>query len=207
DKKSAKSNQKSAAQKMKKMSEKMQSMMMEMSMQQMEEDSKMLRQILDNLLAFSFSQQDVMLRFKDAKPKSPSYGNFLKTQHNLKTQSTHVDDSLFALSLRNPMISEEINKQNGNIHYNVDKSLAESGDMKSPTGTSHQQDRGTSAHRLAQLLGNVQDQMRIEMRGAGMPRPGEGGEGDMQLRDIRKKQGELAGKMEEGMKEGDQEGE
>jgi hypothetical protein len=207
NKKDAKPKQKSAAQKMKKMSEKMQSMMMEMSMQQMEEDSKMLRQILDNLLAFSFSQEDVMLRFKDAKPKSPSYGNFLKTQHNLKTQFRHVDDSLFALSLRNPMISEEINKEIGNIHYNVDKSLEELAEMRVPKGTSHQQYTVTSANKLAEFLSNVQDQMQMQMQGAGMPKPGKGGEGDMQLPDIMKKQGELSEKMKKGMEKGEQEGE
>lgn len=206
NKQNAKSNQKNAAQKMKKMSQKMQSMMMEMSMQQMEEDSKMLRQILDNLLAFSFSQEDVMLKFKEAKPKSPSYGNFLKTQHNLKTQFRHVDDSLFALSLRNPMIGEDINKEIGNIHYNIDKSLEELAEMKIPKGTSHQQYTITSANKLADFLSNIQNQMQMQMQGAGMPKPGQGGEGDMQLPDIIKKQDELSKKMEEGMKKGEQEG-
>src|SRR5690606_19016926 len=180
--------------------------MMEMSMQQMEEDSKMLRQILDNLLAFSFSQEDVMLKFKEAKPKSPSYGNFLKTQHNLKTQFRHVDDSLFALSLRNPMIGEDINKEIGNIHYNIDKSLEELAEMKIPKGTSHQQYTITSANKLADFLSNIQNQMQMQMQGAGMPKPGQGGEGDMQLPDIIKKQDELSKKMEEGMKKGEQEG-
>ncbi|MFA7445094.1 MAG: hypothetical protein WCY89_04045 [Flavobacteriaceae bacterium] len=207
NKKNAKPKQKSAAQKMKKMSQKMQAMMMEMSMEQMEEDSKMLRQILDNLLAFSFSQEDVMLKFKEAKPKSPSYGNFLRTQHNLKTQFRHVDDSLFALSLRNPMIGEEINKEIGNIHYNVDKSLEELAEMRIPKGTSHQQYTVTSANKLAEFLSNIQDQMQMQMQGAGMPKPGQGGEGDMQLPDIMKKQGELSEKMKKGMKKGEQEGE
>ena len=57
----AKPKQKNAAKKMKEMSKKMDQGMEGGEMEQMEEDVKMLRQILDNLLAFSFSQEDVML--------------------------------------------------------------------------------------------------------------------------------------------------
>jgi hypothetical protein len=39
--------------------------------EQMEEDVKMLRQVLDNLLAFSLSQEYAMVQFKDLKRGSP----------------------------------------------------------------------------------------------------------------------------------------
>jgi hypothetical protein len=38
----------------------------------MEEDVKMLRQVLDNLLAFSLSQEYAMVQFKDLKRGSPA---------------------------------------------------------------------------------------------------------------------------------------
>ena len=52
----AKPKQKSASKKMKEMSMKMEQSMESGEMEQMEEDVKMLRQILDNLLAFSSSR-------------------------------------------------------------------------------------------------------------------------------------------------------
>jgi hypothetical protein len=39
----------------------------------MEEDVKMLRQVLDNLLAFSLSQEYAMVQFKDLKRGSPAF--------------------------------------------------------------------------------------------------------------------------------------
>jgi hypothetical protein len=41
--------------------------------EQMEEDVKMLRQVLDNLLAFSLSQEYAMVQFKDLKRGSPAF--------------------------------------------------------------------------------------------------------------------------------------
>jgi hypothetical protein len=62
----AKPKQKSGK-KMKQMSQEMSESMESGEMEQMEEDVAMLRQILDNLLAFSFSQEDVMKQFKGLK--------------------------------------------------------------------------------------------------------------------------------------------
>lgn len=207
----AKPKQKGAAQKMKQMAQQMQSSMMQMQGQQMQEDARMLRQILDNLLAFSFSQEDIMQQFKGLNRKSPSFGNNLKIQHNLKTQFRHVDDSLFALSLRNPMIGENINKEIGEIHYNMDKSIEELADANVSKGVSHQQYTITSANKLADFLSNVQDQMQMQMKmsgegGEGMPSPGKGGGGgEMQLPDIIKKQDELMEEMKKGMEKGGKE--
>src|SRR5690606_5452599 len=109
----AKPKQKSAAKQMKEMSQKMAESMASGEMEQMEEDVKMLRQILDNLLAFSFSQEDLMREFKGLRRGSPSFNKNLKLQQDLKQQFKHVDDSLFAMSLRNPRIAENVTKEIG----------------------------------------------------------------------------------------------
>ena len=57
DQKQAKKNQKSAAQKMKAMSQKMSDSMSSGEMEDNAEDAKVMRQILDNLLSFSFDQE------------------------------------------------------------------------------------------------------------------------------------------------------
>ena len=203
----AKPKQKAAAQKMKQMSQKMKASSMQMKGQQLQEDAKMLRQILDNLLAFSFLQEDLMLDFKNLNRKSPAFSKNLKGQHNLKMQFKHIDDSLFALSMRNPMIGENINKQVGEIHYNVDKSIEQLADAILMKGISHQQYTITAANTLAEFLSNVQDDMQMQMQGMGsggqgMPSPGEG-EGEGQLPDIIKKQEDLMKKMKEGIEKGE----
>lgn len=203
----AKPKQKSAAQKMKQMSAKMQESMDGGEMEQMDEDVKMLRQILDNLLAYSFSQEDVMKQFKGLKRGSPSFNKNLKVQQNLKQQFKHVDDSLFAMSLRNPKFTENITQEVGNVHYNVDKAIENLVEAQIPKGTSHQQYAVTSANRLADFLSDILNGMQMQMSGSGMgkPKPGQGQ--GMQLPDIIKKQEGLGEKMKKGMKKGDKPGE
>ncbi len=203
----ARPKQKSAAKQMKEMSQSMQESMEAGEMEQMEEDVKMLRQILDNLLAFSFSQEDLMGQFKGLKRSSPSFNKNLKIQQDLKQQFKHVDDSLFALSLRNPKIAEDVTKEIGNVHYNIDKALESMVESQVPKGISHQQYTITSANKLADFLANTMNSMQMQLSGAGMgkPKPGQG-QGDMQLPDIIKKQEGLGKKMQ-GKQKGDKPGE
>ena len=203
NKEKAKPKQKSASKKMKEMAMKMQESMEASESEQMEEDIKMLRQILDNLLAFSVSQEDVMGQFKNLKAGSPSFNKYIKQQQNLKQQFKHVDDSLFAVSLRNPKIAESVTKEIGNIEYNIDKSLETLSDAQIPKGLSHQQYTVSSANKLADLLSDTLSNMQMSMSGLGMgkPKPGQGQV--MQLPDIIKKQEGLGEKMKDGIKKGE----
>lgn len=207
NKSKAKPNQKSASKKMKEMSKAMEMAMEESNKDQIEEDVKMLRQILDNLLTYSFSQEDVMNQFKTIKPGSPSFNKYIKNQQNLKIEFKHVDDSLFALSLRQPKIAEAVTKEVANVQYNIDKSLESLSDSQLQRGLSQQQYALSSANKLADLLSDSLNSMQMQMSGTsgGKPKPGKGS--GMQLPDIIKKQGELADKMKKGMEKGKQQGE
>ncbi|GEC70734.1 hypothetical protein SAMN05443543_102363 [Flavobacterium flevense] len=199
----AKPNQKNASKKMKAMSKKMEQGMEGAEMEQMEEDVKMLRQILDNLLAYSLSQESVMLRFKSLNPASPAFNKNIKLQQDLRIQFKHVDDSLFAMSLRNPKMTEDITKEVGNVQYNIDKALENLTDSQLRKGTSHQQYAVASANKLGDFLSEILNnmQMSLSSMGEGNPKPGQG-EG-MQLPDIISKQQSLGDKMKQGMKPGD----
>ncbi|WP_264566046.1 DUF4175 family protein [Flavobacterium sp. N3904] len=203
----AKPSQKSASKKMKEMSKAMEQAMEESNKDQIEEDVKMLRQILDNLLAYSFSQEEVMKQFKATKLGSPSFNKYIKTQQNLKLQFKHVDDSLFALSLRQPKIAESVTKEVANVEYNIDKSLESLTDSQLQRGFSQQQYAISSANKLADLLSDSLNSMQMQISGSsgGKPKPGKGS--GMQLPDIIKKQGELADKMKQGIKPGKKSGE
>lgn len=206
--KKAKPKQKSAAAKMKQISQKMAQSMQSGDMEQMEEDVKLLRQILDNLLAFSFEEEALSKSTISIQSRSLELNKVLKKQQDLKIQFKHVDDSLFSVAMRNPQITEVILKEVGEIHYNLDKSLETLADNNLPKGASHQQYALTSANRLADLLSNVQSEMNMEMNanGKGKPKPGKGSGSGMQLPDIIKKQDGLGEKMKEGMKPGDKPG-
>ena len=202
----AKPSQKSAAKKMQEMSKSIEKSMEESDKDQIEEDVKMLRQILDNLLAYSFSQEDVMNQFKATKIGSPSFNKYIKTQQNLKIQFKHIDDSLFTLSLRQPKIAESVTKEVANVQYNIDKSIESLTESQFSKGFSQQQYAISSANKLADLLSDSLNSMQMQMSGSsgGKPKPGKGS--GMQLPDIIKKQGELADKIKQGMKPGSKPG-
>ncbi len=204
EKKEAKKNQKSAAQKMKKMSEGMQMEMQMSGEEQMQEDIEMLRQILDNLVDFSLAQENLMKDFTNISIDNPSYSTKLKHQSVLRENFIHIDDSLYALAVRNPKISEEVTNNLTDIEFNLDKSLERLADNLIGEGTLNQQYTLTKANDLAYLLSMSLDQMQNSI-----PSPGKGksGKGEFQLPDIIKKQGELNDKMEKGAKDGKNKGE
>jgi len=199
----AKPNQKSAAKKMKAMSKKMEQGMDGAEMEQLEEDVKMLRQILDNLLAFSLSQESVMKSFKSLNSSSPAFNKNIKLQQDLRIQFKHVDDSLFAMSLRNPKFTEDITKEVGNVQYNIDKAIDKLSDSEVSKGVSHQQYAVASANKLGDFLSELLNsmQMSLSSMGQGKPKPGQG-EG-MQLPDIISKQQSLGDKIKKGIKPGE----
>jgi hypothetical protein len=212
-------SQKKAAQKMKQMGQQMQSQMQGGQMETIEEDVEMLRQILDNLVVFSFEQEDLMNEFRAIDYGNPVFGKKLNLQNDLKKNFQHIDDSLFTLSLRQPILSGQINENIVDIQYNIDKSLERLAENRLHQGISSQQYTITGANELAgmlsDLLGNLQSQMS---QGAGSGKGGMGqgqgkGEGQgFQLPDIIKKQESLNEKMEKGIEkgksgEGDSEGE
>ncbi|MCB0467384.1 MAG: DUF4175 family protein [Aequorivita sp.] len=202
-------NQKKAGQKMKQMSKAMQMQMKSGQMESIEEDAKMLRQIVDNLVVFSFQQEDLMEIFKKIEYGNPIFGKKLNIQNDLKTNFEHIDDSIFALSLRQPMIGSQINTSLTEIQYNIDKSLERLAQNQSRQGIGNQQYTITGANDLAVMLSDILSNMQMQMAmsmgsgsGKGKPMPGSGG-GGFQLPDIIEKQQSLSEKMKEGMKKGE----
>ncbi len=195
----AKKKQKQAAKKMKEMSGQMAQMMQMSGGDQMQEDATMLRQILDNLVLFSFDQEGLMDQFKSIEINHNEYGKFLRKQSNLKEHFEHVDDSLFALSLRQPKISEQVNKQITEVYFNIDKSLGQLSENRLHQGVAAQQYTITATNELASFLSDILDNMNMQMN----PSMGQGG-GDMQLPDIIMSQEQLNEQMKDGMKKSQQ---
>lgn len=206
NKEKASPKQKSAGKKMKEMGAQMSASLMSGEMEMMMEDAQLLRQIVDNLLTFSFDEEQLMKETKEASKSNLQFNKSLKKQQSLKIQFKHIDDSLFSVALRNPMISEVVFKEVGEVHYNVDKALEVLAENNIYKGTSHQQFALSSANKLADFLSNVQSQMQMQMSGMGQGKPKPGSGQGMQLKDIIKKQGELGEEMKKGMKPGEQEG-
>ena len=141
----------------------MQAQMMSGLMETIEEDIEMLRQILDNLVIFSFEQEDLMNDFKRIDYGNPVFGKKLNIQNDLKNNFQHIDDSLFALSLRQPLISGKINESLTNVENNINKSLERLAENQLPYGISSQQYTITGANDLAVLLSDLLNNMQSQI--------------------------------------------
>lgn len=202
--KDAQQKQKDASKKMKQMSSKMAQSMMSGGMDQMQEDAAMLRQILKNLLLFSFEQEDLMDQFKSIQINHNQYGKFLRKQSSLREHFEHIDDSLFALSLRQPKLSEHVNSKITDVYFNIGKSMDQLSENMLYQGVATQQYTMTATNELASFLSDVLDNMEADMNaaqgeGSGKGQGQGGGSGGMQLPDIIMSQEELNKQMEEGL--------
>ncbi|MCA0932950.1 hypothetical protein LCM02_10850 [Lutimonas saemankumensis] len=192
----AKEKQRQASNRMKELSKKMESGLMEMEMQGVQENIEDLQQILKNLLLFSMDQEELMLSFDQVDSRSADFPKKLKEQIKLKEHFEHIDDSLYALSLRMFELSSTIQEDLSNAHYNLDKSLENIAENRIQQGMSNQQYTMTSANNLADLLSDMLQNLQNQKPGSGQ---GKGKEGEMNLPDIIKQQQEIMQKMEKGM--------
>ena len=158
------------------------------------EDIEMLRQILDNLILFSFEQESLIKSFNSNQHTSIKRSTNLVRQKTLRTHFEHIDDSLFVISLRQPSISQDINTDIQGVFVNIDRALELYSDSKFSQAISAQRYALTASNNLADLLSDILDSMEMQLS------PGQG-EGDMQLPDIIISQQELQQKAE-GMSSG-----
>lgn len=193
--KSAAKKQRTAAQKMREMSRALvESAASSSSASSDTEDAEMLRQVLDNLVTFSFKQESLYERLDGTDGDNARFSNTIKEQQNLRDLFEHVDDSIFALSLRRAELSEFVNEQITEVYYNIDKSLESIAENQIYQGASYQKYVLSASNSLAAFLARILDNMQQSM----MAGQGQGqGEGEgFQLPDIIKSQGELKEKME-----------
>lgn len=198
-KEKASQKQKSASDKMKEMAEKLQQSSSSGSGgSSATEDAEVLRQILDNLIVFTFKQEALIETLSGQENSFANQSQVILKQQELKELFSHIDDSLFSLSLRVPEISEKINEHVTEVFYNTDKSIASISDANLYQGVSYQKYTLTSGNILSELLANILDNMQQNMQQG----KGEGQGQDFQLPDIIKSQGELGKKMGEKGSEG-----
>lgn len=198
-KKQAKKNQKKAAKKMKQMSQQIQADLEAMQGNMIDENIGDLRRVLENLVTFSFQQEDLMNKFDEISVRHPDFGKNIKKQNEIKRYFEHIDDSLYVISMRVPQISAKIQTDLSNAHYNLDQSLENFAENRFSSGISNQQYVMTSANNLSDFLSNMLDNMQNSMSSSGK---GKGQGKSFSLPDLIQKQQGLSQQMQKGMKKG-----
>ncbi|HXC05437.1 MAG TPA: DUF4175 domain-containing protein [Bacteroidia bacterium] len=213
----ASKSQKAAAQKMQELSQKMSSMQNQMEQDQGEEDLNSLRQILQNLVHLSFDQEALMVELGKTRVDNPKYLQIPRKQNQLKDNAKMIEDSLFALSKRNPQIGTKVNQEISAINSNMDKATANLAERNTGEASSRQQFAMTSVNNLALMLNEALNSMEQDSK-KGKPGSGScnkpGGKGQkpsaasmraMQQK-LNQKMGEMMQKMKEGKGQGRQSG-
>lgn len=197
----ASKKQKLAAQKMKQLAQKMGNSMSTMEGEEIDENIDDLRNIVENLIEFSFQQEELFTKFSQITNQHPEYSINLKKQYVLKEYFEHIDDSLYALSLRLVKMGAEIQKNVNEVHFQIDESINNFSENRTDVGNSNQQFAITNTNELANTLSDI---LQALMNASPMFGKGKGGkEKGFSLPDIIKKQGELSEQIKEGIKKGD----
>ncbi len=191
DSNSAKS-QKSAARKMKELSDKMESSLEAMQGEQIDENIDDLRKIVDNLLEFSFMQENLYKASSVIDNKHPNYPKNIRKQQTLKEYFEHIDDSLYVLSLRMVKMKSTIQTEVSNTHFYLDQALSDFSDNNFDNGISDQRFVITSVNNLANMLSQLLESLMNASPSFGK---GKSGSPEFSLPDIIKKQGDLIKKL------------
>lgn len=212
--KGAKKDQKGAEDEMEKLGDKLRSMQSQMGEKQQMEDINTIRQILKNLIYVSTTQEELIFDFKKVDRFDPQFNELTKKQKKLIDDVKIIEDSLVSLSKRQIAIQGIVNKELGNMKYNMNSSMEHLAERQIYQANSSQQFVMTAANNLALLLDESLQQMQNQMmqqkfgkgscnKPGGAPKPGQSME---QLKKMLSKQIEEMKKQidQEGSKPGDQ---
>ncbi|MDG1189964.1 MAG: hypothetical protein P8N00_05375, partial [Flavobacteriales bacterium] len=162
-KKQASKNQKKAANKMEEMSQSLQTALQQAQAEGLAEDMQTLRQILENLITLSLDQENILISIGSINLNSPVYLDYLQLQNKLQSDAQIIEDSLFALSKRQPQIQSIVNSEINAINNSMQNALLEMAERRSSKASERQQFAMTAANNLALILSEVLEQMQKDM--------------------------------------------
>ncbi|MBP6979364.1 MAG: hypothetical protein KBB71_13750, partial [Lentimicrobiaceae bacterium] len=201
--------QKSAARKMKDMSAQLMDMMNSMMSAALGEDIWALREILENLLQVSFDQENLMDELSVIGRNDPTYNRIVQDQKKLKDDMGMIEDSLFALSKRQPAIKAVVQREIYEINDKLGKALYDMSEKDVNNVLANQQFVMTSVNNLALLLSealqNMQSQMNQMSQNSGgdsCPNPGGSSPSISTMRQLQEQLNRQMEQLKKGMEKG-----
>lgn len=161
--KKANESQKKSADGLESLANQLEKMQQESNKQQQEEDINTLRQILENLMALSFRQEDVMNRFYKVKDQDPFYKKLGRRQRTIVDDTKIVRDSLESIAKRQPKIASFIDQELTLIELNFKSGLDNIDEHRRQPLNQNLQYVMTSYNNLALMLNESLQQMQNEM--------------------------------------------
>ena len=128
----------------------------------------------------------------------PKFVDLIHKQNKIREDSKIIQDSLYALSLRQPQIESEVNRQISKINRNLNLTLGFLSERQTNQATSKQQLVMTSANNLAVMLSDILESMQkdIAKKTPGDQQCDKPGRGNPSMSDMKKLQKELMKKLQ-----------
>ncbi len=177
DPKEGSDKQQDASDKMEQMAQSLKEAQESMDKEENAEDVQTVRTLLDNLLQLSFDQEALKDKVKQTGTSDPQYPALAREQNRLRDNARMIEDSLLALTKRNPQISPLVNKEITNINFNMDQSIRKLSDRETGEAQNVQQRAMTSINTLALMLNESLENMMMQMnpKNQGEPKDCKGG--------------------------------
>lgn len=195
--------QQEAAQKMDALSQKLSNMQSGMQMEVMHANLHQLRDILDNLIKLSFSQEKLMKEMREVNQSDPRFLSLSQAQLKLKDDVKVIQDSLLSLAERVVQLSSFITREVSNINETMDEALTFLKGRNRNRALSSQQFAMTAMNNLALLLDDTMQQMQMAISEAmGNAKGKQPREGLPHLMQMQRKLGEQINELKNSEKEG-----
>lgn len=158
-------SQQNATQQMQQMKQQMQQMQSggSMGMQQQQENLDNLRDIVDNLIKLSFSQEDLINDFRGIQLRDPRVVDLSQRQLKLYDDARIIEDSLLSLAERVFQIKSFVTRELNSMNDHMENTVEELRDRNFNAALSEQQFSMTSMNNLGLLLDDVLQQMQQQM--------------------------------------------
>ena len=195
--------QKDNAEKMKRLSKSMSSMIEKNQAEKLNKNRDELRRLMNDLLTFSFDNEDNFDDLNTISPNDPKYIDLLKQQKDLQRDFQVINDSLYALSKQSFKLGQPINEQLLTINKNFDRLLSAMEEREIGDARTRQQYVVTASNELtlilSEILNNLRNRSMSQKDGKGNKR--KNAQGKPSISDLRKGQKSIKSQLEKILKQ------
>jgi hypothetical protein len=205
--KKASGKQKKSAGQMNQLANQLEQMSADAEMEQTGEDAAQIRMILESLLRMSFEQENLIGMTAETNRNDPKFQELIYRQKEVKDKLNSAEDSLIAISRRQPLLAPVITREIKDINTNLEQIVTALTGRNLPVAQVKQQLTMASINDLALLLDEALQQMNQNiqsmMKGSGQKlcnNPSNSG-GSRQVKGIKEMQQKMSDQLKK-MKEG-----
>lgn len=201
----ANQKQKELAQEMKELAQEMKSQLAKEEEKQNEMNIQALREVLDNLILLSTSQENIMESFKQINGYNPQFVQFGQSQKLIKDNAKIIEDSILSISKEVPEMRSFVNREVGKMNEHLSDAIEGFNQRRHQEIVVNQQYAMMRMNNLALMLSDVLKQLQEQKQQQKSGKGGKGkpskkpGSGSPSMSKLKQMQDELNKQLKEGL--------